>query len=134
MVRICLKGLFNEIEKIDRLLDLNYMTNDLLLPALAYVLDRKYITPREFEILRSVVKNEDMILKSADLNSVIGQESPPQRSRILKGLREKDMLFAPFKENGRLYTIGFANNYLLRGIIHILQEKNFIPEFLSKSK
>lgn len=129
-----LRGLLTEIEKVDRLLNLDYMTNDILLPALSYALDRKHITPREYDILRTVVKNENMIIKSADLKSIIGQESSVQRSRIIKGLREKNMLFSPFKERGRRYTIGFANNYLLRGIIHILEEKSFIPEFLSKSK
>lgn len=129
-----LRGLLKEIEKIDRLLNLDYMTNYILLPALSYALDRKHITPREYDILRTVVKHEDMIIKSADLTSIIGQESSIQRSRIIKGLKEKNMLFAPFKEKGRLYTIGFANNYLLRGIIRILEEKSFIPEFLNKSK
>jgi Fic family protein len=129
-----LQGLLAEIEKIDRLLDLSYMTNEILLPALSYALDRKHVTPREYEILGAVVKSEKMIIKSADLTSVIGHESPTQRSRIIRGLKEKRMLFAPFRENGRLYTIGFANNYLLRGTIHGLGEKAFIPEFLSKPK
>lgn len=129
-----LRGLLTEIEKIDRLLDLGYMTNEILLPALSYALDRKHITSREHDILRAVVKHEGMIIKSSDLTSVIGQESPIQRSRIIKGLKEKRMLLAPFKEKGRFYTMGFASNYLLRGIIHVLEEKNFIPEFLTKSK
>ena len=129
-----LRGLLKEIQKIDRLLNLDYMTNEILLPALSYALDRAHITPREHDILRTVVKNENMLIKSADLDSIIGRESPIQRSRIIRGLKEKGMLFSPFKEKGRRYTIGFTNNYFLRGIIRILEEKSFIPEFLNQSK
>ncbi|MCG3111398.1 MAG: Fic family protein [Candidatus Manganitrophus sp. SB1] len=127
-----LQGLLKEIEKIDRLLNLDYMTNEILLPVLSHALDRRHITARECEVLRAVVKNKGMIIKSADLKSIIGG-SAIQRSRVIKKLREKNMLL-PLEEKGRKYTIGFVNNYLLRGISHILEEKSFIPEFLTKSK
>ena len=127
-----LQGLLKEIEKIDRLLDLDYMTNELLLPTLSYSLDRKYITKREHEILTVAVKSKSMLIRPSDLKSIIGQKSIIQRSRIIKGLREKGMLFSPLSLHGRLYTIGFANTYLLRGIIHILQGKGFIPGLLGK--
>ncbi len=126
-----LKGLLAEIEKIDRLLNLEYTTEKILLPALSYALERKHVTKREYEILRAVVKHEDISIKSADLTAVIGRESPIQRSRIIKGLKDKKMLIS-LTEKGRIYTIGFSNNYLLRGISHALEENGFIPEFLNK--
>jgi Fic family protein len=126
-----LKGLLAEIEKIDRLLNLKYTTEKILLPALSYALERKHITPREYEILKAVVKNKEMSIKSADLTAVIGKESPIQRSRIIKGLKDKKML-TPLTDKGRIYTIGFSNNYLLRGISHALEANGFIPEFLNK--
>jgi Fic family protein len=126
-----LKGLLAEIEKIDSLLNLAYTTEKILLPALAYAIERKQITPREHEILRAVVKSDDMRIKSAHLTAIIGKESPTQRSRIIQGLKDKKMLIS-LKEKGRIYTIGFSNNYLLRGISKALEENGFIPEFLSK--
>ncbi len=127
-----LKGLRDEIEKIDKLLDLDYMTNNILIPVLSYALEREHITKREFEILRAVVKDKEMTIKSNDLQSIIGKESPVQRSRIIKRLKKKNMLI-PLKDNGRIYTIGFANNYLLRGVAYILEQNGFVPESLNKN-
>lgn len=121
-----LEGLRSEIEKIDNLLDLQYIVDVILLPMLAYSLEREHITKREHQILTAIVKDSEMTIKSADLEKILGEESPVQRSRILKKLKDRAMLI-PLKENGRIYTIGFANNYLLRGIIHVLRENGFIP-------
>lgn len=126
-----LEGLRVEIEKIDKLLDLNYITNTILLPMLSYALEREHITAREYDILSTLVKNKDMTMKSADLIKIIGQESSVQRSRILKKLKDKKMLI-PLEEKGRVYTIGFANNYLLRGIAYVLEKNSFVPESLNK--
>lgn len=126
-----LEGLRLEIEKIDRLLDLNYMVNTVLLPMLAFALEREHITKREYEILTAVVKNPEMSIRSADLEKIIGKESAVQRSRILKKLKVKNML-TPLKNKGRIYTIGFANNFLLRGIAHILEKNGFVPSSLNK--
>lgn len=126
-----LEGLRVEVEKIDKLLDLEYTVNSILLPMLSFALDREHITKREYEILSAIVKREDMSIKSSDLEKIIGQESPVQRSRILKKLKDKNMLI-PFTEKGRIYTIGFVNNYLLRGIAHVLEKNGFVPEFLNK--
>ncbi|MFA6392893.1 MAG: Fic family protein [Candidatus Paceibacterota bacterium] len=126
-----LSGLKNEIEKIDRLLDLKYMTNTFLLPALSYSLEREHITKREYEILSIVVKSKDMTIKSSDLEAIIGKESSVQRSRILKRLKDKEML-RPIPEKSRVYTIGFANNYLLRGVFYVLEKNGFVPPSLNK--
>jgi len=126
-----LEGLRNEIEKIDKLLNFSYITGTILLPMLSYALENQYITKREYEILSTLVKSKKMIIKSADLEKMIGQESAVQRSRILKRLKDKNMLI-PLKEKGRVYTIGFANNYLLRGMMHVLEQNNFIPLSLNQ--
>ncbi|MFA5886506.1 MAG: Fic family protein [Patescibacteria group bacterium] len=121
-----LEGLRTEIEKIDKLLNIFYITNNILLPMLSFAFENQYITKREHEILSALVKSKKMIIKSSDLIKMIGKESPVQRSRILRRLKEKHMLI-PLEDKGRVYTIGFANNYLLRGMIHILEKNDFIP-------
>lgn len=125
-----LDGLRNEIEKVDKLLDISYITNNILIPVLNYALEKEHITKREYEILTALVKSEKMSIKSADLEKMIGQESSVQRSRILKKLKDKQMLI-PLVPKGRVYTIGFVNNYLLRGIMFILEKNNFIPQSLN---
>ncbi|OGG36658.1 hypothetical protein A2110_00285 [Candidatus Jorgensenbacteria bacterium GWA1_54_12] len=126
-----LTGLKGEIEKIDNLLNPKYVTEKVLLPALSFSLDREHITQREYGILQALVRTDEMRLKSADLEKVIGKESPVQRSRIIKRLKDKGML-RPLKEGGRIYTIGFVNNYLLRGIIKVLEENKFVPKSLNE--
>jgi|SRR3989339_525112 len=127
-----LEGLKVEIEKIDNLLDRNYITNVILLPVLSYALENQYILKREYDILSALVKSKEMQLRSSDLNKIIGGESSVQRSRILKKLRDKKIL-VPLKENGKIYTIGFINNYLMRAVVHVLEKNSFIPEFLNKN-
>lgn len=126
-----LTGLKNEIEKIDKLLDRDYLLKVILSPAITFALERKLITEQEYAILRTVITSEEMRVKSADLEKVIAVESTVQRSRIIGRLREKTTLI-PLKENGRIYTIGFANNYLLRGIINVLEQNSFIPKSLNQ--
>jgi Fic family protein len=127
-----LDGLRVEIEKIDRLLDLPYIVNSLLLPTLSFAFEHKHVTELEHAILSALVRSKGMSIKSADLEKVIGRESPVQRSRIIRRLKDKGML-VPLKEKGRVYTIGFANTYLLRGVMHVLERNGFIPESLNRN-
>lgn len=127
-----LNGLKKEMEKIDKLLDKNYLLKEILLPAINFSLTRENITQREFEILKGVINNEKMSIQSSDLKKIIGQESSVYRSRIIRGLKDKGMLI-PLKGGGRIYTIGFSNNYLLRGVISVLEKNGFIPTSLNKN-
>ncbi len=122
----------NKIEKIDKLLDLAYTTSNILIPVLDYALEHEHITDREHAILQAVVKDKAMCIKSGDLEAIIGKESAVQRSRIIRRLKEKNML-VPLKDSGRIYTIGFANNYLLRGVIHTLRQNGFVPDSLNEN-
>lgn len=126
-----LAGLRDEIKKIDSLLDYKYMMLEILQPALFFARERELITEREHAILEFVVLSDEMAVKSGDLEKVIGEVSPEHRSRIIRGLRDKGMLF-PLKPGGRVYTIGFMNNYLLRGIIKVLEEQGFVPASLNQ--
>jgi len=126
-----LKGLRDEIKKIDRLLDGKYITFEILMPSLDLALERKFITDREHAILHAVITSEEMAVKSADVEAVIGEVSPVHRSRIIRDLREKGML-QPLKEGGRVYTIGFMNNYLLRAVMQVLEGEGFVPASLNK--
>lgn len=127
-----LRGLRDEIQKVDRLLDLTYVTTKVLLPALKYSLERKFITEREYRVLEAVITSDNMEIKSADVERATGESSPVQRSRIIGSLKEKGML-VPLKEKGRIYSIGFVNSYLLRGIMHVLEQQGFVPASLNRN-
>ncbi len=58
-------------------------------------------------------------------------ENSLQKSRFVTKLKEKKIL-RPVKEAGRIYTVDFVNNYLLRGVIESLRQEGFVSDFLNK--
>jgi len=127
-----LSGLKEEIEKIDRLQNVSYVVEKILTPSLSLAFKQKLITDREHDILNAIVSSESMVIRSSDLEKIIGQESSVQRSRIIRRLRDKKML-EPLSKNGRIYKIVFNNNYLLRSVISMLEFNGFIPQSLNKN-
>lgn len=127
-----LSGLRDEIHKVDRLLDYQFMVEKILLPALSDAREHAYITEREHRILERTIHNDSMTIKSADIEAVIGESSPVMRSRIIAGLRQKGML-VPMTENGRIYYVEFYNNYLLRSVIRVLERAGFVPPSLNNN-
>lgn len=126
-----LSGLKTEIEKIDQLLDKNYLVLKILIPVFNLSLENKLITDREHKILKFVISQEGMFIKSGDLEVILNEESAVQRTRILNRLKDKKMLM-PLKKDGRIYTIHFQNNYLLRGITEILSKEGFVANLDKK--
>lgn len=118
-----LSGLKDEIEKIDKLSDYDFLKNKILLPTIAYSLDRKMITEIESKILKKTI--ELKIIQSADLIDILKGKSSALRSREINNLIEKKML-KPEKQGGRKYILDISNNYLLRGVIKALSENNFL--------
>jgi Fic family protein len=119
-----LQGLKEEIEKIDRLLDYEFLRSEILVPAIAYSLDRRHITDLEAKVLRRVV--EKQLIQAGDVKDLFPGKADAEVSRQLRKLIEKKML-VPEKEGTRKYVIRFDNNYLLRGVIQSLGDKNFLP-------
>ncbi|HQU57504.1 MAG TPA: Fic family protein, partial [Chitinophagaceae bacterium] len=60
-----LKGLKEEIEKIDKLTDYSFLRKEILLPAISHSVERKYITDVEAKILRKVINHQ--IVQAGDL-------------------------------------------------------------------
>lgn len=119
-----LKGLKEEIEKIDKLTDYSYLKKEILLPAITHSLSRKYITDTESKILKKVIENQ--IVQAGDLKEFFVGKQNSEVSRQIKRLINKKML-VPEKEGARKYVLRFDNNYLLRGVISALGEKDFLP-------
>jgi hypothetical protein len=114
----------NLIEKIDKLLDYEYLKKEVLIPTLEFSLENKYINKLEFQILKRTV--EKAIIQAGDLDDIIKSKNASEKSRQIKNLIEKKMLM-PEKEGARKYSLRFDNNYLFRGIMQILNEKGFLP-------
>lgn len=119
-----LLGLKNEVEKIDRLLNYDYLLSEILVPAIDISRERQVITDSESKILK--VAAEKQIFHAADIKNIFPGKLSAEISRMLRRLREKNMILVPPKRS-RKYIISFSNNYLLRGIIMMLGEKGFLP-------
>jgi len=119
-----LGGLATEIEKIDKLLDYSFLANHILIPAIRISAERELITETELKILNIAVKKQ--VFQASDLGSIFPGKSPPEVSRQIRKLREKNMIKAE-SAGGRKYLIAFLNNYLMRGVFQTLDKKGFLP-------
>lgn len=130
-VEYFLLGLKNEIEKVDSLLSRDYVQTKILLPAVDLALDRKIITAEETKVLDYLIRKPDMLIKSEEL-AAFGLRTSLQKSRFMSKLRQKGII-VPIKKEGRIYTLSFVNNYLLRGIIDSLTKEGFVADFLNRN-
>ena len=119
-----LNGLRSEIEKIDKLLDYNFLKNVVLLPAVSLARKRENITDRERGVLKVAINKQ--VFKSSDIEHLFSGKVNTERSRVLRQLRESKMIIQ-LKKNSRKYVIRFDNNYLLRSIIELLKKNDFLP-------
>ena len=126
-----LKGLKNEIEKIDHLLKKEYVEKEILLPMLKIALERKHITKQEFDILTYIIKKDDMSMKAEELDK-FGIHNSKEKSSIMAKLKDKKMIDS-IKKGGRIYTVCFVNNYLLRSIMQVLKDNGFVSDFLNNN-
>jgi Fic family protein len=117
-----LNGLKNEIEKIDHLLEYEFLKKKVLLPAISYALDRKFITDLESKILKRTAERQ--IIKASDLKDIVRSHHKSERSRVIRRLKEKRMLISA--DSPRRYSMYFFNNFLLRGIIDSLYKEGFV--------
>jgi len=118
-----LGNLLEEIRKIDKLLDYDYLIPNILVPAFSYALKRKSINPEEFHILKLAVEKGE--LRAGDINDILQKEHHTQVSVYIRKLKKEGLLTdAPGKQ--RSYVVSFSNNHLLRGVIEALKKGNFI--------
>jgi Fic family protein len=124
-----LRGILDELRKVDRLTDFTYLADNILLPAIAFARERELITMAEARILQ--IGAQMGITRAADLSPAMPGMTSTQRTYQIRKLVERRMLL-PIKEGARQYTLGFSNSFLLRGIIRALSEEGFIPPTLNR--
>lgn len=124
-----LSGLKNEIEKIDRLLNYEYLFNEFFIPFVKDALIQKFISKDELLILSRTFQNENAILQASDLKELFPEKHPSVISRMIKKLIEEKMLI-PISPGARKYAINFTNNLLYRSVVKMLDKKGFLPKNL----
>jgi Fic family protein len=123
-IEYVLKGLKEEIEKIDKLSDYDYLRKEILMPSISLSLEKKYITDLEAKILKRAV--ELQVISASDVKSIFPGKADSEVSRQIRKLIDQKMLTQE-KEGGRKYVLRFDNSYLLRSIIQLLGDKGFLP-------
>jgi Fic family protein len=123
-IEYVLKGLKDEIEKIDKLSDYNFLRKEILLPSINHSLERKFITDVETKVLKRVVDKQ--VISASDIKDIFSGKADAEVSRQIKKLIDRKMLI-PEKEGTRKYVLRFDNSYLIRSIIKQLGDKGFLP-------
>jgi hypothetical protein len=126
-----LSGMLDELRKVDRLTDGRYLIERILTPALHYARERELVTKMEEQVLLATAKMG--VAKVSDLKDAMPELNERQRTYQVGKLVERGML-APIREGARQYTIGFANNFLIRGVIRALSNEGFIPDTLNRPR
>lgn len=119
-----LNGLKTEIEKIDLLLDYNYLSKNILRKAISYSKEIGAIKENEFKILNIAVDKQ--VFQASDLKSIFPKKLSAEISRNIRKLKDKNLIISE-RKNSRKYIISFKNTILLRGIIKALDENNLLP-------
>jgi len=119
-----LEGLKSEIDKIDMLLDYDYLKGSILLPALEHASQMKYVDSNEYKILKVTV--EKQVIQNSDIQEVLKSKHMTSISRYIRALKEKKMLVSEL-DSPRKYHISFTNNFLIRSVIKKLEVEGFIP-------
>ena len=127
-----LTGIRDELSKVDKLADYAHLKSEILLPALSHARERQLVTAQEEAVLVATLKAKAGSVKAGDLAIAMPGLTDTQRTYQIKKLVASGML-QPVREGARQYTIGFSNNMLLRGVIHSLTKKGFIPAALKPS-
>ncbi|WP_156928205.1 Fic family protein [Sulfurospirillum arcachonense] len=120
-----LKGILEEIEKINKLTDYSFLSKHILFPAIAHAKDRGQINDKEYKILSIAIKHQ--IFASKDISDAKIGLTERQRTFTISKLKESGLIY-PDKKGGRKYFINFVSSHLLRSIILMLEKEKFIPE------
>jgi len=119
-----LTGICDEISKVNKLLNHEYLLQHIMLPAITMGHERGLLNKNEALILKMGAKKQRF--KSSDVITVLPSLSSRQRTHMISKLKSSGMIRS-IKEHGREYFIAFNNNYLMRCLIKQLEQENFIP-------
>lgn len=118
-----LGGIRDELQKVDRITQYDYLQERILRPALAYGKSRQQFTEQEEAVLSMAISKGTF--KAADVDAVLPKLTQRQRTYLIAKLVGQHMI-RPVTEGGRTYTISFTNSHLLRSVIHALEAEGFI--------
>lgn len=127
MVRWCvyvLRGLLKEIEKIDKLANYTYLSNNILIPAVSYGTKIGSLSSAEDKVLKQTIVHG--ILSAKNLKEIFPDYYPVKLSRLIAEMRKNHFLVSYPRINSKSYVMSFSNNKLLRYVARELIDKGFM--------
>jgi Fic family protein len=119
-----LTGICEEISKVNKLLDHDYLFKSVLKPAIALSKERKVINNIEAAVLTMGLQKQRF--KAADIHKVVANLTARQCTNLVAKMKINNLI-VPIKQNARKYVVSFENKYLMRSLVQRLEEEKFIP-------
>lgn len=130
--RYVLSGLLTEFQKIEKLLDREFLFKKIIEPAIRYSLSRQLITEEESKVILLGLSKPDFLIMSKDIYEISEKKEPRQITYLISKMLQKQLL----KKNGpaeRKYYVNIVNNNILRGFVESLSNEGFF-NFEQKSE
>jgi len=119
-----LSGVLEEVTKVNRLLDFNYLHTFILLPTIEMGRERGFLNDTEARILKVGIRKQKF--KASDLDDTLKGFTTRQRTHQLAKMKDSGFI-TPMQANSRTYYVNFTNNFLMRNLVSILEREGFIP-------
>ncbi len=123
-IEFSLEGLRDGMYQMDQLSDYNFLKEEILIPAFKHPLFDRIFTDQDRLIMDIAL--EKQVFQAADIRHYFPQKHPSEISKMLKWLKEKEMVIN-LEENTRKYTINLENKYLVKVLIAKLDKQGFLP-------
>lgn len=119
-----LTGILEEVTKVNKLLDFDYLYQNILVPTINLGIERGYLNKDEAKVLNIGIKKQKF--KASELGESLEGLTSRQRTHLISKMKDSGFI-RPLKTNGRTYCVSFMNNFLMRSLIQVLEKENFIP-------
>lgn len=119
-----LSGILEEVTKVNKLLDFDFLYKNILVPTIKLGAERGYLNKAEAKVLNIGILKQSF--KATELDEAFEGLTSRQKTHLIAKMKESGFI-RPLKENGRTYCVSFMNNFLMRSLIQVLEKENFIP-------
>lgn len=126
--RFVLQGLLDELQKTEKLTDIDYVRKSILEPVLQDSLRKGVIGKDICSALQ--VSLEKPVFQASDLAGI--WPNTFTRSRYVRSMLEADLI-APISEGARKYYLKFAGGPLMVSLVRVLNWQGFLPDSMMKN-
>lgn len=119
-----LKGLYDEMSKVSKLMQKQFIIDKIAMPAINLALELHRISNDNKKVLELALKNDT--IKSKDIQLLFGKEKTTRQVTDLISKMVATNLLNKTEPTARTYTINLLSKDLIRGLIQSLKEEKLI--------